>query len=339
MTNKKTPNPFNAERGSLLVALLAVLILFGATYMASNSLESGDMISPDDARIQTKAEMEVIADHIAAYVHNYNRLPCAALPSQPRNVLAFGRENGDETGCGRYEGLLPWRTLGLPDRFATDGWNRFYTYAVSPVFAATGPGQFPDTDIMANCREADNWVITFSGNTRNINASKARFCCPDHSGGIVDPSRDIQLFNGAFQMDSNGPVPGMGRASPTSPAPVDTVWPSPPPLPVPPPISQEAFAYVLISHGDNGYGAYLANNTNTRKDTGVLVPPPNFELENANGGTGLPGDMTFQVRLTNYTDVGYGTTGATAYFDDIVLYRTQYSTFSELNGASCRTAY
>lgn len=325
-----------SEKGSLLVAMVAVIMLFGATYLAANALSS-EGAAPDDARIQTKAEMERLADAITAFTQMYSRLPCPANPSTPENAASFGKEAPDpmiDTGCTTNVGLVPWRTLGLADSFGVDSWQNYYTYAVSPVFAQVEGVFNPQDQIFEECR-TNNWVVPTglpADPFRNTNDLKARFCCPGGATPIaIGPATDLIINNAAGQIDPNDDTAAPGRdtgvqvgntdAPDTVPLPANTA-------------STEAFAYVIVSHGDNGrdFGAYRVDGTNARYTMPIGVAP-GTEQENADN------DNTYSDRLLNFTDVNYGISVGALYFDDIVLYRTNYNTYSELGQSSCRLPY
>lgn len=94
------------------------------------------------------------------------------------------------------------------------------------------------------------------------------------------------------------------------------------------PTNYEAPTYALISHGENGIGAYIGNGTVTRvgQDTGYAGASVN-ELENINA----PGDLT--VMDGRSVKTGNGTQ-----FDDIVMWDTQFSLYNALSNASCESA-
>ena len=307
----------NAQRGSMLIALLAILMLFGASFMAGSILLRGGDIAPDEARIKTKMEMERIADQIAAFVHVHNRLPCPISPTVPQNDATFGVEQfSDTTGCPVREGLLPFQSLGLARFHATDAWGRFYSYGVSPAFANVQ--EHATDDIFASCRVAAWTPLQGGGIYKNINPGKARFCCPATAPASA-ATADIIISDNSGQIDPSRTTPGFDRSTGADMDAVDvraTALPGG---------STEAFAYALVSHGNNGFGADLANGTANRTDDGAVTPTA-FELENADA------DNEYVARIMNLSPTAQ-------YFDDLVIYRTQFGTFSELKANGCRLPY
>ena len=78
---------------------------------------------------KTEDHIEQIIQSLASYVLTNNRLPCPAKPA------ASGAENGiSEENClfsDTFIGLVPYRTLGIPEKIAKDGYHNWITYAVN----------------------------------------------------------------------------------------------------------------------------------------------------------------------------------------------------------------
>lgn len=95
----------------------------------------------------SKTNMEAIKQALQRYVAQTGRMPCPAAVNLPPTAPAFGTErvpvanNNPCAGAGvttigapplrSYRGLVPWRTLGLPESTALDGYDRYITYYVS----------------------------------------------------------------------------------------------------------------------------------------------------------------------------------------------------------------
>lgn len=137
----------------LTVVLAVITAMLGAAIaLASASLEGRSYNG-------TLAKMQKLQQALADYRIAFNRLPCpaanfvdpAASPLVPYTVTDanFGREATVTTNCGggaikadlsdatSAVGMVPVRTLGLPDDMAFDGWGRRIRYAVSPVYTAS----------------------------------------------------------------------------------------------------------------------------------------------------------------------------------------------------------
>ncbi len=81
-------------------------------------------------RTQTSEDhLEKIIQSLAAFVTTYKRLPCPANPAGGLN------EKGVEQASCQYtktfRGIVPYRSLGIPEKVAKDGHHNWITYAVS----------------------------------------------------------------------------------------------------------------------------------------------------------------------------------------------------------------
>lgn len=140
---------FSAIRGFTLVELTVVLaviatIIGGSIAMFSASLEG-------KAYNSTQAKLEALQVALLNYRRAYNRLPCPAnYATYAMTDANFGIESQNSDGnCGggtpapddndaaSASGMVPVRTLGLPDDMALDHWGRRIRYFVAPAFAAT----------------------------------------------------------------------------------------------------------------------------------------------------------------------------------------------------------
>lgn len=287
----------------------------------------------------TEKNMRVITKALSNYAMTNNRLPCPSRPDAngstfgfesgtPAATIANGRPSGDCSDGnligGVRNGLVPYQTLNIPYENVIDGWGRYFTYGVSPVFTqpndifrdANGDGD-DDGDIQRvhqKCREA-GWV---NAEEDPVNGPKARFCCAfsptqDQTTDIVVRNRDnaqvvspVRAGNGnivyADRMDEvyRTGVGGQVLVSLPSQASGNDV---------------EAAAFTLISHGNNGYCAFLGNNTMGRSDcTGP--PASTDEISNGNGNTYITGTRTND-------------------FDDVVVWMTQFGIMAAGGANSC----
>ncbi|MDX2074063.1 MAG: type II secretion system protein [Alphaproteobacteria bacterium] len=128
-----------------LTVVLAVIAGLLGTLIAifSASLEDASYTATQNklAKLQ-----QVIGDYRIAY----NRLPCPANSSAYATSAAnFGIEAATTGNCAGGSpaadiadataavGMVPVRTLGLPDDMAVDGWGRRIRYAVAPAFVVS----------------------------------------------------------------------------------------------------------------------------------------------------------------------------------------------------------
>lgn len=259
----------------------------------------------------TDANINRVIDVISAYAQRNHRIPCPANPDGAAAAQPFGAEvgsgvDGDRVGdCDnpaggeRVEGIVPFRTLGLSLDDVQDGYGRFLTYAVSPAFARDTTQSL---GAHKRCRVIGKWVE--AGDSRN--SVKARFCCPDLG---VPPMTDLAINdNGGeplwpFWRDASGGSYDAADVAFSSAATFDLAADN-----------VTAVAFVLVSHGSNGFGAF--------SDSGTRLPtlgnaPGAGELENANG---------------NNT---YISAARDDVFDDLVRWRTQDQIYAETGAGSC----
>jgi hypothetical protein len=345
-------NMHAGERGSALL-LVAVLLIFAGFLL---SLGVGHFQTQDQFdRIQITAQrQQLIVDELAAYAQRENKIPCPASPSVSQTVSGFGfsmntaqgtptTAPADPNSAGTcltsttYEGIVPFRTLGLEPYDAMDGWGRFMTYHVSPIMANPYDG-FTSTSIQTTasvylrCRRFpwyDDGVHVYSAGyygatPANTYPDKAAFCCPPDNGTNFpagNTSNDIQILSsaGGAAIDST-----IGRSKSTTwDAPMDllttpTGYEALPTASTYALYKQEIYAFILVSHGADGFGAYNADGTTNR-----LTGSTSLDEQKNYSNTG-----TFVTHAMNFTP------GAN-YFDDMVVYRTQINLMGELSNASC----
>ncbi len=322
---------------SVILALVSVFLVLGLRMFATEQ--------PVDRYRETKTQMEFVVDQMTSYVHRERRLPCPAAPNADPLTVQYGREDrtggaGSNGACARNFGIIPFQTLNLTHDFARDSWGRFITYAISPVFGDTR-NPAAANQIFYICRKED-WfddaqidpepVPPEPASSKNI--SKARFCCPGVA--LYDPDTDLVILDelgNQFNLrpDQNPAPPAAGATQRTEQNDAFGTLISPGPgaepdvlaEPIQPVLTQQrnviAFAMALVSHGSNGQGAF--------DGTGPLAVIPVAGASAAEAENGDL-DITFIDRPAVLVE------GAN-YYDDIVVWRSQFSLYNELNNASC----
>lgn len=144
----ETVPPRQAEKGSMLI-IMAILVLIGGLALAGTV----SLLRPVDREAQeaiTHQKMDQIMTALSVYAKRNGRLPCPAEPDQGVSAQPFGAERGSgpngeapEGSCsGTTEfGIVPFRTLGLSEDVARDGWKNFMSYYApdSGLFLPSGP--------------------------------------------------------------------------------------------------------------------------------------------------------------------------------------------------------
>lgn len=140
--------------GFTLLELSVVLTILGI--LVSGGLVVGANMVKEQSIIGTRNDLDVINDAISKYVYVNKRLPCVAPITAALNSATFGVEitpggvscDANTTtpagtfrvayGAGQVRiGMLPTRTLGLPDRVASDKYGNRYLYAVTESNTST----------------------------------------------------------------------------------------------------------------------------------------------------------------------------------------------------------
>ncbi len=341
-----------ASSGFTLVEIAIVVAIAGVILVAS--LQFALPIFEQARESETAQKIARIEEAIGTYAVKNYRIPCAADPLRTTvGVEPFGFERGsgvDGDGIGfactgvNAKGIVPFKTLGLPEDYIYDGHGNVFTYAVTEGFTLN-PAP-PGVPIHPRCRTPDWYQMTSSVGPTFIhkNPLKARFCCSlggalspvvaDPLGALVLRNSDVGILIegqiGAlatpprFTGNSGGAYCsafGLAPAECTDVALIDTPYPSTRKANFVPPITDQAtgIAYVIISHGRNGLYAY---------DLGTGNPVP-----------ALPGVTTLESE-NNDNDILFNSfrqrrdrQDALA-FDDVVSWQTQDMIFAS-QGESC----
>lgn len=134
--------PGNSQRGFTLAELAIVLVII--TILAAALIVPIRGQIEGRQRKQTEVALERIEAALIGFAIIQGRLPCPTTEESPA-FSYFGEE--DVNGVGQCvttdEGVLPWRTLGLP---AFDSWGRPFRYRVDRGFTDTAKRIKPETD-------------------------------------------------------------------------------------------------------------------------------------------------------------------------------------------------
>lgn len=292
----------SAHSGFTLVEIAIVLTIIGILLGSGIVALNGIM---DDVRYRTTQDrLRGVSQALAVYAQNYMYMPC---PANPAVSPVTGRAIA---ACGTYTpggngaiGIVPYATIGLTQEQARDGYGNFITYAVNANYATEATVHTGIINVHNSCRLADIWV---SG-SGNKNRRKAHFCCNARglyadtmvrltSGGtVLHPTRNLVpllTLTGDQDVGFTGMLAGADNQTP---------------------------AFVLISHGKNGYGAFRADGSVNR-----FVGPT----------TGRADEMANENNDSEFIQVPRSGQAAN-YFDDVLYWQTPDQLISAFGRDSC----
>ena len=268
--------------GAAIVLLIVAMALLATHLMRAQQRNLVRTTAPVALLTQLDAAL-------AGFVSQHKRLPCPARGTIAATATGAGLESinlasGQCVPSDQADGVVPWITLGLSETAALDTWHGRISYRVQPSLANNllllmdmswcdpagapggGPGGAPSPTLP--CRS------------------------PCSTASCHHPNSYL-YSKGLSVHDGGGAC--LNQPSPTWPGPAAGL----------PPLSNGA-AYVLVSHGANGAGAYNMN--------GVLQAgsstPGTSELPNRNGQA--------LVGATVFIDAAPVSTPGAAYFDDLL---------------------
>ena len=293
------------SRGYTLIELAVVIAITGVIMVMAAGFALPLMETA--RRIETEEKMARVARALAFYVVRNDRLPCPGAPDRGGANPPFGYERGSgaagvtvPANCGAAAGdrvgIVPFATIGLTEGDITDGYGNPFTYAVSPAFTLdTGNAALT---VHPRCRTRD-WFYAdgaAAGSLIPRNPTKARYCCPGENPHapatdiIVRDSAGNSVLSFAREANESAAVSTSGLAYETADQPFAldaNVF-------VPLNDRPVAVNYALISHGNNGLGAYILNGG------GQQAAPPAGTLENENSnGDNIFRDIAKCIRSTS----------------------------------------
>lgn len=292
------PRPFNPQAGFSLIEIAIVLGILGLLLSLFAGM-STNLIS-QHRRELTRTRLANIDTALTLFVSQYKRLPCPADGTQDSANALAGLENavtGPPRTCtsNQRNGVLPWRAVGLAASDIEDGWGGRFTYRVGPELVVDNAMDF------SSCDPAGTNITIFTSPASYCNpiCSAATFpagvCTPPNTAlaGAAGKGLVVENVAGTVIMDP--------RANPSTPS--------------------TGAAYVVISHGADGGGAYsgqgVAQGSSTAAGTMEAMNFPNltYTLPPA-----LPAAPT-SFMVDDVYNVGVNNVGLpdpTLHFDDMV---------------------
>jgi prepilin-type N-terminal cleavage/methylation domain-containing protein len=281
--------------GFTLIEIAVVLVILAMLLAMLAGI--GTAMVGQQRREATRQRLTGVETALALFVSQNKRLPCpadgriagtnASAGFEERNASTGVCQIGAVANQQRY-GVAPWRTLGLAEPDTTDGWGNRLTYRVAPELAL-----YPNT------------TYTTSG------AMDFTYCDPAGSGALSGSLPYVCLTTCTTTTFPTGCTPpktytatkGLKVRNLSSATLI--MDPSQDP--------STGAAYIVISHGENGVGAY--SNQGTIQSGSVA----SGTLEAANNAADVAFTAATSAATPTFVDDFPSYNVDTGHFDDFVL--------------------
>jgi prepilin-type N-terminal cleavage/methylation domain-containing protein len=265
---------FRAVSGFTLIEIAVVIVVLSLLLAMIAGL--GSAMLGQQRREATRQRLAGVETAIALFVSQNKRLPCPADGRISGTTSGAGAEARNDTtdvcqigGAANTQthGVVPWQSLGLAEQDVTDGWGNRLTYRVAPELVRDNAMDFTACDPGAD--------------TAGGALADCGMACPTGAWptGCINPRRvtagkGLRIRN----LSVSTPLVMDPGATPSTGA-----------------------AYIVISHGENGQGAYSNQGT---LQAGTIA---SGTLESANNAA----DVAF---------VNSSSSTAAAFVDDFPVY-------------------
>ncbi len=208
-------------RGFTIVEILVVLVILSMVLAMAALVTRG--IAAGQKRSITTTRLAGVDAAIAQFVAVQKRMPCPADGTKASADVNAGVEIAPvAAGCNaQTNGVVPWRSLGLGEPDATDGWERRMTYRTDPVLGK------PNGMNMSACDPAGTGALVAGACDTACTSSSALASCTPPATFVAGKGLNVRTVSGTVVMD-----------------------------PVTPGVNTGA-AYIVASHGETGGGGYL----------------------------------------------------------------------------------
>jgi len=308
--NRMPRHPPESTHGFSLVEMAIVLLIIG---LAAGMIitVSGSML--DAQKRQTvRTQLDTLDTALANFVAKNKRLPCPA-----DGAIASGQVNAGverpfpATGvcdpASVTRGVVPWVTLGVSESDAADQWYGRITYRVDPALAQIAPLPMD----MGNCDPAAAGLTAGGACQVPAVACAGSLACTSPSNFLANKGLDV--WNGV------GGVAGWGERTNNRSA-------------------GTGAAYVIISHGPTGAGAYNKNGALPPRflpQPGTLSipnpPGPAVQFGADEGPNANNQALVLSLQATSYRDAALNDVRSLAHFDDYLSHPTIMSVLNKAN--------
>ena len=207
-------------RGFTIIEILVVLIILSMVLAMAAVVTRG--LAASQKRSLTTTRLAGVDAALVQFVAVQKRMPCPADGTKASADANAGVEIApDAAGCSaQTDGVVPWRTLGLNEQDATDGWERRMTYRTDVQLGKANAMN------MSFCDPAGTEAPAAPAACNVACTSSALASCTTPAAFIATKGLTVKNVAGTTVMD---PAAGVNTGA----------------------------AYVVISHGESGGGGYL----------------------------------------------------------------------------------
>ncbi len=293
----------NRQRGGVLIIVVAIAMIISLAVLAKWALL--DMERKLNRQTGLGTNLSKIDTALANFVSQNKRLPCPADGSIASGLPNAGRETASPCNS-QTKGVVPWVTIGISEIDAADPWNGRITYRVDPALAGLAPLLMN----MSNCDVSGSGGIAAGGACRVPTPT-----CVSNPATCTSPA---SFLNGKGLDVWDGIGGAAGWAARTNNR-----------------VTGTGAAYVIISHGSTGAGAY---NSSGNYQLGTISPIPkipgpgtqpagNDEIPNLNNqAIALPGSQA-----NTYRDAPMDVSRTATNFDDYLSHPTITSVLDKVS--------
>jgi prepilin-type N-terminal cleavage/methylation domain-containing protein len=314
--NKKLRTP---QGGFTLIELAIVLFIVALLFVFM--MPTSITVMNNQKRELTRQRLKTVEIALANYVAINKRLPCPAdgtstigIELRAPATLNFSADCASTAtpNVSQTTGVVPWVTLGLAFADILDGWDRQISYRVAYGLTrdsalnmnACDPAGTGQVETPASALFTQNVVAVSTVINENKCSPAVEATCTGNGTLCSDPKQ--YLFNKGFTISDGVNV-------------------------VAAPSMYTGAAYVAISHGDNGVGAFT--NSQLLITAPIIGVAGGLDDLNTNNGHAVfspshttPGTTVLPTFRDAPLSFGTGTPAAdAAYFDDIVVRPTVFS--------------
>lgn len=293
MVHVHIPNTKRQQAGIALIAIVAIVAIIAMAVFAKWAMSDAQRRLGKNtgiSKVLSKVDLALVS-----FVTQHRRLPCPA-----NGLIASGTANvGLELAscASQANGVLPWVSLGLSEDESRDPWGARLTYRVDPALTVLAPRLMD----MSNCDVSGTGSVVGGGSCRTPTPT-----CVANPASCTSPATFL-VGKGLDVWDGVGGAGGWATRVNNR-------------------VLGTGAAYVVISHGETGAGAYNAGGILQPGTIGPipLSPPPGTQPV---GDDEMPNRANIALTLpatqaSTYRAAAFNTSISLGHFDDYLIHPT-----------------